>query len=621
MVKIQNYLKIRILISQFNSDTPQFEHGSYSYFIKADVSGLIGVVSATVEDPSVPLNYSFETSDEILRDSLGDPNNGVLVLTSTLPPNIYEGKMIAQNGVTEDIASAAVLITVAPEESCPTSNVTTIEKVLVVKELKEEEAHPNIMASNVLNCEYIINEQWPPNTNYFEVDSKTRSIKSRKFDRESPIFANESIPQFRITLKLVCPLKSPRISVNDQNLSYVKVNDISYSLDTTILSVIIEDINDNPPKFIKPDRDLVLGYPSTEIAQKLQPEFLYQVKAIDIDDGFNAEISYQIDQNSHFTIDRKTGVIVPLSYAMLDVRSTTLVVRAIDRDAGDGSLFSSVKIKVVKLLENHLVSILYENNRKLSYDEILKEIQQESMMNLMALKMTTIPKMYNSSDYVQVEYEQTTIVHIIGYAFMINESPMPSERILGILSPLEGILNLTVQSYSDTLDICDVIAEKNKEDLYKILFIIFSSILGSVIVIIVVVIILVYSYLIKPLQYQEEVESRSSSKLPEPDLTSSRPASKRHRRYQKSGEKRVSFGTSRRMNESNSFPITPVFDSEDDRKFSTSSNGSNNSESDDKRRETQNVQFQAFMKKFERLDGDGSDEKGLEVLHEEQIEK
>lgn len=44
---------------------------------------------------------------------------------------------------------------------------------------------------------------------------------------------------------------------------------------------------------------------------------------------------------------------------------------------------------------------------------------------------------------------------------------------------------------------------------------------------------------------------------------------------------------------------------------------SGNSESDNQRRETQNVQFQAFMKKFDRLEGDGSDNKGLDVLPEE----
>lgn len=68
----------------------------------------------------------------------------------------------------------------------------------------------------------------------------------------------------------------------------------------------------------------------------------------------------------------------------------------------------------------------------------------------------------------------------------------------------------------------------------------------------------------------------------------------------------------------NSFPVRPIFDSEDDRRMSWSGSiSSGNSESDNQRRETQNVQFQAFMKKFDRLEGDGSDNKGLEVLPEE----
>lgn len=326
-------------------------------------------------------------------------------------------------------------------------------------------------------------------------------------------------------------------------------------MDTTILSIIIEDINDNKPRFVTPGTDIIIGYPSSDVAQKILPNNLFQVYATDIDEGFNAKISYRIDTNSHFTIDQESGIIAPLPQAMHDVNAIDLTVRAFDRDGEAGSNSAVVKIKVMKLLANNLVSILYENIDKLSHEEVLAEIQRESMMKLMTIKMTTVPKVYNDTDVIPFVYEQKTLVHIIGYALNIkNNRPMSNDDIMRILAPLEESIGLIVVSFNETsFDSCDSVLARNTQDIYKILFIVFASILGSVLVIIIVILLLAYAYLIKPFKLQAEVESRTTSDDLEPDVNIHRSSHRikgSRQKFQKSGEKRVSFGTTRRLNDS-----------------------------------------------------------------------
>lgn len=89
---------------------------------------------------------------------------GILDLGEYLPANIYQGVMHATSNITGSVGSAEVTITVELEENCPVDKITTVKKTLVVRELKEEQAHTNIWPSEVMDCHYRINEQWPKNT-------------------------------------------------------------------------------------------------------------------------------------------------------------------------------------------------------------------------------------------------------------------------------------------------------------------------------------------------------------------------------------------------------------------------------------------------------------------------
>lgn len=104
------------------------------------------------------------------------------------------------------------------------------------------------------------------------------------------------------------------------------------------LSIQITDVNDNAPKFERPD------YQIYGILEDIKPgSFIYHISATDADTGKNAEIEYEIDR-SEFIID-KNGNIVTNRRLDADVNNTyILTVRA--RDKGTPSLNGTATVRI-----------------------------------------------------------------------------------------------------------------------------------------------------------------------------------------------------------------------------------------------------------------------------------
>lgn len=241
----------------------------------------------------------------------------------------------------------------------------------------------------------------------FIIDESTGFLTSKKFDREHKEFSLFTVPQFQIILKLNCgpndDFQKARIKRDLVIPPMIVAEPIPYSKDTTFLNIVIVDENDNAPIFAHPTtKNFLLGYPEPSLAIQILPLYLMVVEAYDIDEGLNAAIKYSINENSHFKIDPKSGVVYPLKNCMKEVSEVTLTVKATDKHGGRDGLFSLIDLTVKKIHKENL-GVLTVNNQDLSNVEgLISDIRNKTGMNLMIINFAAVPSedlMENSRKY------------------------------------------------------------------------------------------------------------------------------------------------------------------------------------------------------------------------------
>lgn len=265
--------------------TPQFENKLYTIRIPpTQPNGRIGQVKAIIPSQvDAPIIYSSIITDEYLKAVLTiESTTGELITQNIVTPGIYRFEVTATNPADDSIGHAEVILTVESVFECPNGNVV-VANSLIVKKLKEEQNHDDILPTKFDNCDYTIFHVEPESqTNLFEITNDI--LGSKLFLRESAAFADMIVPQIQVTLKLMCSeeesqpdiltSKSQRQRRAIEDWNYVLVEDIPYSTDTTILTIIIEDVNNNNPEFIHPKGDVLLGYPEPKLVEKILPESL-----------------------------------------------------------------------------------------------------------------------------------------------------------------------------------------------------------------------------------------------------------------------------------------------------------------------------------------------------------
>ena len=72
---------------------------------------------------------------------------------------------------------------------------------------------------------------------------------------------------------------------------------------TTIIIITLQDLNDNPPRFLSPQ--------STDISEATPiGTSVYQIMAEDRDSGINSEFAFEITSpHTEFSIDDVTGIV------------------------------------------------------------------------------------------------------------------------------------------------------------------------------------------------------------------------------------------------------------------------------------------------------------------------
>lgn len=152
-------------------------------------------------------------------------------------------------------------------------------------------------------------------------------------DHRSPGYNNFHIDELTGQMKVTAP-SIDRESVNGQyNLTVIANNDGFPSIQSTVqVIVVIEDVNDNAPEILFPNKDNDTVRISNQVAVG---EKVTQVLASDRDAGLNAKLSYVITSGNElgwFTVDETTGFVeVAEDLESIDHRFFSLVITVSDQ--------------------------------------------------------------------------------------------------------------------------------------------------------------------------------------------------------------------------------------------------------------------------------------------------
>lgn len=299
---------------------------------------------------------------------------------------------------------------------------------------------------------------------FFRVNYDTKQIISRKIDRESDVFKNMIAPQIRLTIRLVCADESNRkrrsifesSNLEDYHLLYL--DDIPLKTDTTIVSVVIKDVNDNKPIFVTPSNGDPIGYPDTEINPDILPDYLIKVKAIDNDQGFNSNIKYSLEENKHFGIDSESGIIYPYSKAMKGASNIELLVSAEDRNGSEGSRKTEITLKIIKLKSENMALLVFKSSDIENFNIIQSTIKEKTGISLNFLKHSLVPAYEENDKFYELEelrkskreiYGNTVLLRIWCYAFENVNSPMLAKDIKEALKDADEEQLIIVSTYSE----------------------------------------------------------------------------------------------------------------------------------------------------------------------------
>lgn len=112
-------------------------------------------------------------------------------------------------------------------------------------------------------------------TDFFAIDPKTGAVHLvNPIDREAYWFEDMEEPSVYLKLKIRCP--SPAETAVVLPLHLHDLDNVAYDPTSTLVQLVILDTNDNPPVF--PEKHMTIGYPVSDVADTIMPNYLVQVK-------------------------------------------------------------------------------------------------------------------------------------------------------------------------------------------------------------------------------------------------------------------------------------------------------------------------------------------------------
>lgn len=523
-------------------NSPSFENSLYDFYIKSNTLGIFGSVLAkasTIE--GVVISYRTDINDEYLSPRLTIiEDTGDLFLMQPLTPAVYYFRVIATGNSLEGYAE--VRITVEAIVECPSISLnTTVEKSLAIRYLKENVQHSDILSMNIGDCKLNIVNEWPNDKKYVSINTDTNMLTSISFDREDPVFGNVEVPQIRVLLQLLCEDEtiapedniSESVSENRNHISYiippvpksintihpespdgrwyVLTDEINYSADHTVLTIIIEDENDNFPIFVNPLSDaMFIGYPEASVAEQIMPPYLIKVSAIDNDAGLNAKIRYTLTDNAHFTINAESGVISPVRDAMKSVDEVVLIIQATDRDgAADANPPTNLQLNVRRLEINQITVITVQEHEVDDVQIILDSIFDNIGLDLVVMHSALISLGTNSVTRKYSEKQangQINALRMFVYAVNDQNRFLSTDEVQVKLLEFHSGYDLSIVSYEDTRN--NIIEEVPADPL---ILIIVCAVLGAALLILAIGTFFMWWRKIRPYEYRQMEDTGSLS--------------------------------------------------------------------------------------------------------------
>ncbi|EMP25868.1 Cadherin EGF LAG seven-pass G-type receptor 2 [Chelonia mydas] len=317
---------VSITVLDVNDNNPEFTLKEYSVRLNEDAAMGTSVltVSAIDRDANSVITYQIANGNTRNRFSITSQSGGGLI-TLALP---LDYKLERQ-----------YLLTVTASDG------TRLDTAQVFVNVTDANTHRPVFQSSHYTVN--INEDRPVGTTVVLISATDEDTGE---NARITYFMEDSIPQFQIDVDTGAVTTQMELDYEDQ-VSYTlaitaRDNGIPQKSDTTYLEILVNDVNDNTPQFL---RDAYLGSVYEDV-----PAFtsVLQVSATDRDSGLNGRVFYTFqggdDGDGDFIIESTSGIVRTLR--RLDRENVPLYeLRAYAVDKGIPATRTPVDIQVAIL--------------------------------------------------------------------------------------------------------------------------------------------------------------------------------------------------------------------------------------------------------------------------------
>ncbi|NWJ09241.1 CELR2 protein, partial [Crypturellus undulatus] len=317
---------VSITVLDVNDNSPEFTQREYSARLNEDaaVGTSVLTVSAVDRDANSVITYQISSGNTRNRFSITSQSGGGLI-SLALPLDYklerqYVLSITASDGTRQDTAQVIVNVT-------------------------DANTHRPVFQSSHYTVN--INEDQPVGTTVVVISATDEDTGE---NARIIYLMEDSIPQFRIDPDTGAVTTQMELDYEDQ-VSYTlaitaRDNGIPQKSDTTYLEILVSDVNDNAPQFL---RD---GYQGSVFEDVPAFTSVLQVSATDRDSGLNGRVFYTFqggdDGEGDFIIESTSGIVRTLR--RLDRENVPLyALRAYATDKGVPAKRTPVEIQVMVL--------------------------------------------------------------------------------------------------------------------------------------------------------------------------------------------------------------------------------------------------------------------------------
>ncbi|NXI92293.1 CELR2 protein, partial [Psophia crepitans] len=349
---------VSVTVLDVNDNSPEFTQREYGARLNEDaaVGTSVLTVSAVDRDANSVITYQISSGNTRNRFSITSQSGGGLI-SLALP---LDYKLERQ-----------YLLTIAASDG------TRQDTAQVVINVTDANTHRPVFQSSHYTVN--VNEDRPVGTTVVVISATDEDTGE---NARITYLMEDSIPQFRISAETGAVTTQMELDYEDQ-VSYTlaitaRDNGIPQKSDTTYLEILVSDVNDNAPQFL---RDSYQGSIYEDV-----PAFtsVLQVSATDRDSGLNGRVFYTFqggdDGDGDFIIESTSGIVRTLR--RLDRENVPLYsLRAFAIDKGVPAKRTPVEIQVTVLDVN-------DNPPVFERDEFDIFVEENSPIGLVVARIT-----------------------------------------------------------------------------------------------------------------------------------------------------------------------------------------------------------------------------------------